>query len=174
MGEASHLRVASPAVQGPSHPAPAVLACPLTDPRLRAGSRPGRDSTAHLVISLPTCTWVLLDSKTSTSHRQVLVEEHRVVILGTRVNRPRNPTLPRRMAPLSLQRPRQMLSRLEKLLRLHLPLSRLHHRPLSPSPTSQPLWHRRTPSPLSRVVRRRLRVDRRAASYQQYPLLAPT
>ena len=161
MEEVFLLRVVSLAVQDRFLEAPAALVCHLTDHRRQAGSLLVRASTALPVLSLPTCLWVPLDSRTRTSRPQVLGAEHQVVRPRKRSSRLHSLMSPRLMVQLNLQSARQMRSRLEKLLRPQLLLSRLPRRPSSPSLTSQPLWHRRTPSRLSRVVRKRHQADPR-------------
>ena len=164
MEEASLLRVASLAAQDRSLEAPVALVCHLTDHRRQAGSLLVRASTVLPVPSLPTCLWAPLDSRTRTSLQQVLVVELLAVRPRKRSSRLHSLVSPRLMVQPNLQSARQMRSRLEKLLRPQLPLSRLPRRPSSPSLMSQLLWHRRTPSPLNRVVRKRRRVDQRVAA----------
>lgn len=179
MAEAFPLKVASLAVQDLSLAALVVSVCHHTDLHLQAGSHLDRalaPSTALLVPSLPTCPWVLPASRTRTSPQQALVVPRQAVPPRKRSSRRHSLRLPRRMAPRSPQQsPRQMQSRLEKVLRLQLPASRLHPHPLSRSLMSQPLWRRRTLSLHSRVVRRKRQVARRVdVSSRLYLLPART
>lgn len=169
MEEASLLRVASLVVPDRSLEALVDLECPHTDRRLQVGSHLGRASMAPLVPSLQTCLWVLLVSRTRTSLQQVLVVLRRSAHLERRSSRRRSPRLLRLTVLPNLQSPRQMQSRLEKPLHLQPRPNKRHRHPSRRSLISQLLLRRRTPSPHSRVVRRKRRVDRKvAASSQRY------